>query len=192
MFRVGIGYDVHAFCEGDHITIGGVTINHTKGIKAHSDGDVLLHALTDAMLGSIAAGSIGVHFPPPDFNLESDSADNFMSYAYTLIKKNNIDLKDFPEIKPKWKNASSNIFVNHAHSLIKEKEYEIGNIDLTVICQEPKIMPHSLKIRENIAEILDIDIDQINIKAVTTEGLGSLGRKEGIAAQAIIIIYKKV
>jgi 2-C-methyl-D-erythritol 2,4-cyclodiphosphate synthase len=159
MYRVGIGYDVHAFdhSNGDHVTICGIKISHKYKLLAHSDGDVAFHALTDAMLGSVAEGSIGVHFPPTD---------------------------------SQWKDVSSETFVRHAHKLVIQKGYEIQNIDLTIICQAPKIMPHALEMRENISKILNLKMDQINIKAVTTEGLGALGREEGIAAQAIVLITK--
>jgi 2-C-methyl-D-erythritol 2,4-cyclodiphosphate synthase len=159
MYRVGIGYDVHAFDlkEGDYVTICGIKIPHKYSLLAHSDGDVALHALTDAILGSVADGSIGVHFPPTD---------------------------------PKWKDVSSEEFVRHAHKLLLQRGYSVQNIDMTIICQAPKIMPYALQMRQNIARILDLQIDQINIKAVTTEGLGALGREEGIAAQAIVLVHK--
>lgn len=159
MYRVGIGYDVHAFdltC-GNHITICGIKIPHKYRLVAHSDGDVALHALTDAILGSMAEGSIGIHFPPTD---------------------------------PKWKDVSSEVFVRHAHKLLSQKGYEIQNIDMTIICQAPKIMPYALQMREKIARMLNLETDQINIKAVTTEGLGALGREEGMAAQAAVLIQR--
>ncbi len=159
MFRVGIGYDVHAFTKGDYVILGGVKIPYSKSITAHSDGDVIFHALTDAMLGTIAAGSIGTHFPPSE---------------------------------PQWENANSEIFLTHAYNLIIDKGYEICNIDLIVVCEEPKIMPYAIDIRKKISFILSLDINNINIKAVTTEKLGALGRKEGIAVQAIVALYKNI
>jgi 2-C-methyl-D-erythritol 2,4-cyclodiphosphate synthase len=160
MFKIGIGYDIHSFSEQstDYIILGGIKIPYTKLISAHSDGDVLLHSLTDAILGAIAEGSIGVRFPNTD---------------------------------DRWKNASSSEFIKYSYDLALKKGYKISNIDVTVICQEPKIMPHAVNIRENISTMLKIDIDQINIKAVTPEGLGSLGRREGIACQAAILLIKR-
>ena len=161
MYRVGFGYDVHAFDlkRGDYVTICGIKIPHKYKLLAHSDGDIALHALTDAILGSVAEGSIGIHFPPTD---------------------------------PKWKDANSEEFVRHAQKLLIQKGYGIQNIDITIICQAPKIMPHALQMRENIARILDLETEQVNIKAVTTEGLGALGREEGIAAQAIVLVHKDI
>jgi 2-C-methyl-D-erythritol 4-phosphate cytidylyltransferase/2-C-methyl-D-erythritol 2,4-cyclodiphosphate synthase len=153
--RIGSGMDVHAFDEGDHVILGGVKIDHFHKLKGHSDADVALHALTDALLGSIAEGDIGKHFPPSD---------------------------------KQWKGASSDIFLKHAASLIKERGGIIANIDLTIICEAPKIGPHRDKIRENIASILEIDLSRISVKATTTEKLGFTGRKEGIMAEATVLI----
>jgi 2-C-methyl-D-erythritol 2,4-cyclodiphosphate synthase len=159
--RIGIGFDIHAFNkqstqnEMQHVMLCGIAVPHIKSIIAHSDGDVALHALTDAMLGSIAAGSIGIHFPPTD---------------------------------PKWKDKASIHFVKFAYDLIKEKGGIISNIDMTIICQTPKIMPHTMQMREYLSNELNLGIDKINIKAVTTEGLGALGRQEGIAVQAVCCV----
>lgn len=159
MFRIGIGYDVHAFdsSESSHhyITLCGIKINHSKKLLAHSDGDVALHALTDAILGAIGHGSIGQHFPPTDM---------------------------------KWNNCSSETFLIHANNLMQSHEFQINNIDLIIICEEPKIMPYAFSMQENISKILQINLSQVNIKAVTTEGLGAIGRKEGIAVQAAVLI----
>ena len=159
MFKIGIGYDVHAFSSETckWIIIGGIKIPHNRKIIAHSDGDVVLHALTDAMLGAMAEGSIGVHFPNTD---------------------------------EKWKNASSGTFIQYSANLMTKKGYKVGNIDLTVISHEPKIMPYALDIRKAIASLLQINIADINIKAVTPERLGALGRKEGIACQAAVLLIK--
>ena len=159
MFRIGIGYDVHAFSSEacQWIIIGGIKIPHNRKIIAHSDGDVVLHALTDAMLGAMAEGSIGVHFPNTD---------------------------------EKWKNASSGTFIQYSANLMTKRGYKVGNIDLTVISHEPKIMPYALDIRKAIANLLQINIEDINIKAVTPERLGALGRKEGIACQAAVLLIK--
>jgi 2-C-methyl-D-erythritol 4-phosphate cytidylyltransferase/2-C-methyl-D-erythritol 2,4-cyclodiphosphate synthase len=153
--RTGMGYDVHRLAVGEQLWLGGVKIDHDKGLAGHSDADVLLHALTDALLGTIAAGDIGDHFPPSD---------------------------------PQWRGAASAQFVKYAASLIANKGGIIHNVDMTVICEAPKIKPHREAIRRNIAEILSIAMDQVSIKATTTEGLGFAGRKEGIAAQAVATI----
>lgn len=161
MYRVGIGYDVHAFdnnLEDDaKIYLCGVQIPHKYRVIAHSDGDVALHAITDALLGSVAEGSIGVHFPPTDI---------------------------------KWKNASSEIFVRYAYELLTKKGYKIQNLDLTIICQAPKIMPYALDMRRNLSSLLNLNLEQINVKAVTTEGLGAIGRGEGVATQVIVMVKK--
>lgn len=153
--RTGMGYDVHRLAAGEELWLGGVKIDHDKGLAGHSDADVLLHALTDALLGTIAAGDIGDHFPPSD---------------------------------PQWRGAASSRFVEHAASLIAAKGGIIQNVDMTVICEAPKIKPHREAIRRKIADILSIAMDQVSIKATTTEGLGFPGRGEGIAAQAIATI----
>lgn len=153
--RTGMGYDVHRLAAGEELWLGGVKIEHDKGLAGHSDADVLLHALTDALLGTIAAGDIGDHFPPSD---------------------------------PKWRGAASSVFIEHAASLISQKGGVIHNVDMTIICEAPKIKPHRENIRRNIAELLSLAMDQVSIKATTTEGLGFTGRKEGIAAQAIATI----
>lgn len=159
MIRIGTGFDVHAFDDkenqNNYVILCGVKIPYKYRILAHSDGDVALHALTDALLGSVAEGSIGQHFPPTD---------------------------------DKWKNCSSEVFLIHANNLIKTHKFAISNIDITIICQEPKIMPYALQMRQNIATILCINLNQINVKAVTTEGLGAIGRKEGVAVQASVLI----
>lgn len=153
--RTGMGYDVHRLAAGEDLWLGGIQIEHDKGLAGHSDADVLLHALTDALLGTIAAGDIGDHFPPSD---------------------------------PQWRGAASARFVEYAASLVAEKGGTIHNVDMTIICEAPKIKPHRETIRRNIADILSIDVDRISIKATTTEGLGFAGRQEGIAAQAIATI----
>ena len=153
--RTGMGYDVHRLAAGEELWLGGLKIEHDKGLAGHSDADVLLHALTDALLGTIAAGDIGDHFPPSD---------------------------------PEWRGAASKRFVEHAASLIAAKGGVIHNVDMTIICEAPKIKPHRENIRRNICEILAIGMDQVSIKATTTERLGFTGRGEGIAAQAIATI----
>ncbi len=153
--RVGTGFDVHAFCDGDNVRICGVDIPHDKAMKGHSDSDVGLHALVDAILGAIAEGDIGQHFPPSD---------------------------------DKWRNIDSSIFVAKAMELLEEKSGKIINVDITIICEKPKISPYSQKMRKIIAEMLKTDIDRMSVKATTTEGLGFTGRGEGIAAQAAVSV----
>jgi 2-C-methyl-D-erythritol 2,4-cyclodiphosphate synthase len=156
--RIGHGFDVHAFTEGDFITLGGVRIAHSKAILAHSDGDVVLHALCDAMLGALALGDIGQHFPPSD---------------------------------ARWKNADSRVFLKHVHSLIQECGWQLVNADITVLAEQPKVGPHASAMRKNIADDIGCDIEHISIKATTTEKLGFVGREQGIAAEAVVLIIKQ-
>jgi 2-C-methyl-D-erythritol 4-phosphate cytidylyltransferase / 2-C-methyl-D-erythritol 2,4-cyclodiphosphate synthase len=149
--RTGTGYDVHAFGSGDHVMLGGVKIPHSRGVIGHSDADVVLHALTDAVLGAVGEGDIGLHFPPSD---------------------------------AKWKGASSDRFLAHAVSYVTSRGGMIVNLDTTVLCEAPKIGPHREAMRVRIAEISKIDPARVNVKATTTEGLGFIGRAEGIAAMA--------
>jgi 2-C-methyl-D-erythritol 2,4-cyclodiphosphate synthase len=153
--RIGNGFDVHAFTEGDHVMLGGVRVAHDRGVAAHSDGDVLLHALCDALLGALALGDIGTHFPPTD---------------------------------ERWRGADSRVFLRHCAQLVKGQGWRLGNADLTVICQAPKVGPHALVIRESIAAELGVDLEQVSVKATTTEKLGFTGRGEGIAAQAVVLL----
>ena len=150
--RTGIGFDVHAF-EGDGpIMMGGVEIPHSRGLAGHSDADVALHAITDALLGAAGLGDIGEHFPPSD---------------------------------AQWKGASSDRFLAHAASLIGDLGGVIDHVDCTIVCEEPKVGPHRLAMRDRVAAILQVQREQVSIKATTTEGLGFTGRREGIAAQAV-------
>ena len=149
--RFGQGFDVHAFCDGDHVMLCGVRVGHDRGLAGHSDADVGLHALTDALLGAIGAGDIGTHFPPSD---------------------------------PKWKGAASDQFLRDAASRVAAHGGSIVNVDVTLICEAPKIGPHRDKMCKRIAEILELDSDRVSVKATTTESLGFTGRREGIAAQA--------
>ena len=153
--RIGQGYDVHAFGEGDHIMLGGIRVAHSCGVLAHSDGDVILHALCDAMLGAIALGDIGQHFPPSD---------------------------------DRWKGADSSDFVRHCDSLLRERGWRVGNTDITVICERPKVGPHALAMRERIGGLLQLPLDAVSVKATTSEKLGFTGRGEGIAAQAVVLL----
>ena len=154
--RIGHGFDVHAFGDGDHVMLGGVRVPHVRGIVAHSDGDVVLHALCDAMLGALALGDIGIHFPPSD---------------------------------ARWKGADSRAFVRHCDGLIRARGWRIGNCDITVICERPKVGPHALAMRETVAQLLGVALDCVSIKATTSEKLGFTGREEGIAAQAVVLLF---
>ena len=156
-YLIGNGFDVHQLEESIPLVIGGVSIPSSKGSRGHSDGDVLFHAIVDAILGSLALGDIGKHFP----------SDN-----------------------PRWKNADSRIFLEHACKLMGEKGYSVENIDATVILQVPVLNPHIQKMRENIATVLSVDLDQISVKATTTDKLGFIGKGEGIAATALALIKK--
>ena len=153
--RIGQGYDVHAFGHGDRIVIGGVAIPYEQGLIAHSDGDVLLHALCDAILGAAALGDIGKHFP-------DTSAD--------------------------FKNADSRALLRLVRAKIKDKGYQVINVDMTIVAQAPKMAPHIDTMRSNIATDLEVGIDDVNVKATTTEKLGFTGRREGIAAYAVALL----
>ena len=150
--RVGLGYDVHKLVEGRDLILGGVHVPHTLGLLGHSDADVLVHAIMDALLGAAALGDIGKHFPDTD---------------------------------PEYKGADSMQLMEHVRELIEEKGYVIENIDATIIAQKPKLRPYIDQMEENIAKVLHIERDQINVKATTEERLGFTGREEGMAAQAI-------
>jgi 2-C-methyl-D-erythritol 2,4-cyclodiphosphate synthase len=153
--RIGQGIDVHAFCEGDHVTLGGVRIPHDKALAAHSDGDVALHALCDAMLGAAALGDIGQLFPPSD---------------------------------ERWADADSREFLRKVDLLLKHDGWAVTNVDITLVCEQPKITPFAKQMRMNIAEDIGLDTEDVSIKATTTERLGFCGRREGIAALAIVMI----
>lgn len=155
--RVGMGYDVHKLTEGRDLILGGVKIPYEKGLLGHSDADVLLHAIMDALLGAAALGDIGKHFPDTD---------------------------------PAYKGASSMKLLEHVGELIEKELYVIGNIDATIIAQRPKMAPHISKMRENVAAALHIDVNQINIKATTEEGLGFTGTGEGISSQAVACLER--
>jgi 2-C-methyl-D-erythritol 4-phosphate cytidylyltransferase/2-C-methyl-D-erythritol 2,4-cyclodiphosphate synthase len=153
--RTGLGFDVHQFCPGDSVTICGVEIPFDQSLLGHSDADVGLHAITDAVLGAIGAGDIGMHFPPSD---------------------------------PQWKGEPSDTFLRHAGNLVIERGGSISNVDVTIICEKPKIGPHREIMRVRISEILGVSLDRIGIKGTTTERLGFTGRGEGVAAQAIATV----
>ena len=153
--RLGNGFDVHAFAAGKFVILGGIKIPHTFKLCGHSDADVVLHAITDAIFGALAEGDIGTHFSPDD---------------------------------DKWKDASSDIFLKYAQKLAKGRNFIIGNVDCTVICEKPKIKPHAELIKKNIQNILNLNKDRVSIKATTSEKLGFTGREEGIAALATVTL----
>ena len=155
--RVGSGYDVHRLADGEELWLCGIKLDHPRGLAGHSDADVALHALVDALLGAIGAGDIGDHFPPSD---------------------------------PQWRGASSDRFLTHAVSLVRAAGYRVGNIDLTIICEAPKIGPHREAMRLRLAQLLECDLAAVSVKATTTERLGFTGRGEGIAAQATATLIR--
>ena len=157
MMRIGHGFDVHAFGPGDHVVLGGVRIPHTHGLVAHSDGDVATHALCDALLGALALGDIGAHFPDSD---------------------------------PRWKGADSLQLLAHCMALVRERGYLLGNADLTVVCEKPKLAPHVDAMRARLASAMQCEAEAVSVKATTTENLGFTGRGEGIAAMAVVLLQK--
>ncbi|MDT0692761.1 2-C-methyl-D-erythritol 2,4-cyclodiphosphate synthase [Staphylococcus chromogenes] len=157
MFRVGLGYDVHAFDASRPLIIGGIEVSHTQGLKGHSDADVLLHAITDAMLGACALGDIG---------------------------------KLFPDTDPAFKDADSKKLLTEAYEAVKKEGYVINNVDATIIAEKPKFRPHIDTMRQVIAELFNVELQRINVKATTSEKLGFTGREEGIAAEAIVSLVQ--
>jgi 2-C-methyl-D-erythritol 2,4-cyclodiphosphate synthase len=156
-YRIGQGFDVHAFGPGEHVVIGGVRVPHSHGVVAHTDGDVLIHALCDALLGATGLGDIGQHFP--------DTSDD-------------------------WRGADSRGLLRRVAALLVEHDYSVANVDNTVIAQAPKIAPHILAMSINLSEDLGIPVERISIKATTTERLGFIGRGEGLAAQAVALVFR--
>jgi 2-C-methyl-D-erythritol 2,4-cyclodiphosphate synthase len=154
-FRIGQGLDVHAFGDGDHVMLCGVRVPHGRGLEAHSDGDVAIHALCDAMLGATALGDIGRHFPP----------DN-----------------------DQWRDADSSVLLAKVRDLLAEQGWQLVNLDLTIVCESPRIGPHVEKMRERLADVLATTISAVSVKATTTEKLGFCGRGEGITALAIVLL----
>jgi 2-C-methyl-D-erythritol 2,4-cyclodiphosphate synthase len=153
--RIGSGFDVHAFGAGDSVILGGVRIPHSRGVVAHSDGDVVLHALCDAMLGAAGLGDIGMHFPDSD---------------------------------PVWKGANSRRFVEAVLGMLEVRRLKIANVDITLLAQAPRVSAHRIEIRRSLAQMLAVTENQVNIKATTTEHLGFIGREEGLAAQAVVLL----
>lgn len=156
--RIGHGIDVHRFGPGDHVTLGGVKIAHEQGLVAHSDGDVALHALCDAILGALALGDIGQHFPDTDASFSG---------------------------------AESRLLLRHVVKLMSERGYRVGNADVTVLAERPKLAPHILQMRECIAADLEVGVDGVSVKATTTEKLGFVGRREGIEAHAVVMLLPR-
>ena len=156
-YRMGQGFDVHAFGENRKLILGGIEIPYDRGLVGHSDADVLIHALCDALLGAAGLNDIGFHFPDTD---------------------------------PQYKNADSSIFLFHTVNLLQDMGWAVGNVDVTIIAQEPKISPHIAAIKSNLARLLCVSESQVSVKATTTEWLGYIGRKEGMAAQAIAMICR--
>ncbi|MFQ1046888.1 2-C-methyl-D-erythritol 2,4-cyclodiphosphate synthase [Avibacterium paragallinarum] len=157
MIRIGHGFDVHAFGGEGPIIIGGVAVPYEKGLIAHSDGDVALHALTDALLGAVALGDIG---------------------------------KLFPDTDPQYKGADSKVLLQEAYRQVQQKGYNVGNVDITIIAQAPKMRPHIDAMRAAIAQVLACNLEQVNVKATTSEKLGFTGRSEGIACEAVALLVK--
>ncbi len=155
--RIGFGIDVHAFGPGDFVMLGGVRVAHTQGVLAHSDGDVVLHALTDALLGAAGLGDIGQHFKDTD---------------------------------PRWRGADSKHFVREVMDMLRARKLRVGNADITVLAERPKLSPVRDEVRRQVAELLEVAVEQVNVKATTTEKLGFLGRAEGIAAQAVVLLIE--
>jgi 2-C-methyl-D-erythritol 2,4-cyclodiphosphate synthase len=153
--RIGSGFDVHAFGPGDAVMLGGIRIPHTRGVVAHSDGDVVLHALCDALLGAAGLGDIGQHFRNDD---------------------------------PRWKGADSSQFLLQVLAMIRARGLKVGNADITVLGEQPKVAPHRDAMRRRIAQLLEVSEAEVNVKATTTEKLGFLGRAEGLAAQAVVLL----
>ena len=156
--RIGHGYDVHAFGPGDHVVLGGERISHSQGLIAHSDGDVVLHALSDALLGAMALGDIGHHFPDND---------------------------------PAFANADSRVLLRHVMEQVSDLGFCVSNTDVTVIAQAPKLADHIVGMKKNVADDLNVTIANVNVKATTTEALGFIGREEGIAAHAVVLLTEK-
>ena len=155
--RIGFGYDVHAFAKGRPLILGGVTIPSERGLTGHSDADVVIHAIVDALLGAAALGDIGQHFPSNDVQ---------------------------------WENQPSSVFLDYTYDLLCQQNYAICNIDTTIVAQHPKLAPHIQAMRTHLAERLHLTLEQLSVKATTTDGLGFAGRQEGIACYATALIEK--
>ncbi len=157
MIRVGLGYDVHKLAEGRDLVLGGVRISHPKGLTGHSDADVLAHAIMDALLGTLALGDLGSHFPDSD---------------------------------PQFRDADSMLLLKKVWMMIQQHGYSCANLDSVILAEKPKLQPHFQSMRENLSRSLDTPLERISVKATTTEKLGSIGREEGIAASAVVLLQK--
>lgn len=155
--RIGFGYDVHAFAPNRPLVLGGVTIPSERGLTGHSDADVVIHAIVDALLGAVALGDIGQHFPSNE---------------------------------ERWKNQPSSVFLDYTYALLCQHQYKIINIDTTIVAEHPKLAPHIQAMRANLSEHLHLTLEQVSVKATTTDGLGFTGRQEGIACYAVALIEK--
>jgi 2-C-methyl-D-erythritol 2,4-cyclodiphosphate synthase len=153
--RIGFGYDVHAFASGRSLVLGGITIPDQTGLAGHSDADAVIHAIVDALLGAVALGDIGMHFPSND---------------------------------PRWEGQPSTIFLSYTSDLLQQYQWQIGNIDATIVAERPRLSPYTLAMRERLAAHLHIDLGQVSVKATTTDGLGFTGRREGIACYAVALL----
>jgi 2-C-methyl-D-erythritol 2,4-cyclodiphosphate synthase len=156
--RVGTGFDAHRLVAGRPLMLGGVRIDHPRGLQGHSDGDCLLHAVCDALLGALAAGDMGVHFPSAD---------------------------------PRWKDAPSAVFLQAVARFVTQSGHVVGNVDATIIAQEPRLAPYLEEMRTGIADALDVPVDAVSVKAKSPDGLGAIGRGEGIAAQAVVLVRRR-
>jgi 2-C-methyl-D-erythritol 2,4-cyclodiphosphate synthase len=156
--RVGLGFDVHAFAEGRKLVLGGVEIPYKKGLEGHSDADVVLHAVMDALLGALALGDIGHHFPNTD---------------------------------ERYRNADSKLLCRHVFELVCQRGYEIGNMDVMIMAEKPKVSPYTLAMRESMAQLFGCELGAVSVKATTMEGMGFVGRQEGIAAHAVVLLVPK-
>ncbi len=157
IFRIGSGFDAHRFADGRKLVLGGVLIDHPRGLAGHSDADVVLHALCDALLGAASLGDIGQHFPPSD---------------------------------PEFQDISSLIILERVAAIVRQDKWKFVNADITIICEEPKIAPHSERMRQNISAMFDAPLDSVSVKATTTEKMGFTGREEGIAAMAVVLLSR--
>ena len=153
--RIGNGYDIHRLVEGRPLILGGVEIPHSVGLLGHSDGDALIHAIMDAMLGSLSLGDIGHYFPPTD---------------------------------PQWEGSNSLVLLKQVNQLVRESGWRIGNIDSVIVAERPKLKPHIQRMQAKLSEVLNIELEQVSVKATTNEGLGPVGREEGIAVHAVVLL----
>ena len=179
MFRIGQSIDIHQLVEGRDLYIGGVKIDHDKGLLGHSDADVLLHAIIESIIGALGLGDIGKHFPDTDPQYKGISSMVLLEHCYQLMNQEGYEINNLDSI------------IMCEAPILDEKGYGVGNIDAVIIAQKPKMAPHIQKMRENVASKLHCDVSQINIKATRGEKLGFVGRQEGMVAQAVVLLRKK-